>query len=262
MVIQKQKLKESSVKRFFLDLSKTHKKELVKIIAIATFGSVLTAFVPYIYGRLFDLALIPNTTTTLLLSLIGIWAILGLISNFTSARTSALGDTLGAKLSLKSEVDAYGHFLTLPVSFHKSKKKGEILQKVSRGSWHLQYFIQIASNILPSIIFLIFALAAMLIIQWQLGLIVFFTFVLYSILTLRLTKPVLKSQESMVKTFEKEYGNVYDKLYNVSLIKNFAMEESEKKRFLKSLIGKALPLIKIVQKNQRDFNTSKELSII
>ena len=234
-------IKDSSVRDFFLDLSKTHKKELVIIIAIATFGSILTAFVPYIYGRLFDLALIPNTTITLLLSLIGVWAILGLISNFTSARTSALGDTLGVKLSFESEVDAYGHFLTLPVTFHKTKKTGGILQKISRGSWQLQYFIQMVSNILPSIIFLFFALIAMLIIQWQLGLIVLLTFGIYSIVTLKLTKPVLKSQERMHKSFERAYGNVYDKLYNVFLIKNFAMEENEKKQFLKSFIGKALP---------------------
>src|SRR3989344_4085618 len=241
MVIQKQKINESSVRKFFLSLSKEHKKELMIVIAIAAFGSVLTVFVPYIYGRLFDLAIIPNTTTALLLSLIGLWAVLGLISNFTSARTSALGDTLGAKLSLESEVDAYAHFLTLPVTFHKTKKTGEILQKVSRGSWNLQYFIQMVSNILPSVIFLIFALIAMLIIQWQLGLVVLFTFILYSIVTLKLTKTVLKSQERMHKVFEKEYGNVYDKLYNVFLIKNFAMEENEKKQFLKSFIGKALP---------------------
>ena len=222
MVIQKQKINESSVRKFFLSLSKEHKKELMIVIAIAAFGSVLTVFVPYIYGRLFDLAIIPNTTTALLLSLIGIWAVLGLISNFTSARTSALGDTLGAKLSLESEVDAYAHFLTLPVTFHKTKKTGEILQKVSRGSWNLQYFIQMVSNILPSVIFLIFALIAMLIIQWQLGLVVLFTFILYSIVTLKLTKTVLKSQERMHKVFEKEYGNVYDKLYNVFLIKKFS----------------------------------------
>lgn len=235
------KQREQSVKRFFLDLSKPHKKELITIIAIATFGSVLTVFVPYIYGKLFDLALIPNTTITLLLSLIGIWAILGLISNFTAARTSALGDTLGAKISLESEVEAYGHFLTLPIIFHKTKKTGEILQKVTRGSWTLQMFIKMVSSILPSILFLIFALIAMLIIRWELGLMVMFTFIIYSILTLKLTKPVIESQEKMQKSFEKEYGYVYDKLYNVFLIKNFAMEEREKKQFLKSFIGKALP---------------------
>ena len=236
-----QKTEEPSVKSFFFDLSKTYRKELIVIIVIAMAGSILNVFVPYIYGRLFDLALIPNTTATLLLSLIGIWAILGLISNFTSARTSALGDTLGAKLSLKSEAEAYGHFLTLPMNFHKSKKTGDIIQKIGRGSWNLQMFIHLSSIILPSILFIVFALIAMLILQWQLGLMVIFTFIIYSILTLRLTKPILESQEKMHISFEKEYGKVYDKLYNVSLIKNFAMEEDEKKQFLKSLIGRALP---------------------
>lgn len=248
----KQKLEKLSTKQFIFDLLKEYKKEFITIIAIATLGSILNVFVPYIYGRLFDLALIPNTTITLLLSLIGIWALLSLISNFTSARTSALGDTLGAKLSLKSEADAYAHFLTLPISFHKTKKTGEILNKVSRGSWNLQYFIQIASNILPSLIFVVFALVVMLFIQWQLGLIVFFTFIAYSIITLKFTKPVLKSQEKMNESFEKEYGNVYDKLYNVYLVKNFAMEENEKKQFLKSLIGKVLPSYKdSVEKSAR-----------
>jgi len=232
---------KSSPRKFYLNLFKEHKKELIIIITIATFGSILTAFVPYIYGRLFDLALIPNTTITLLLSLIVIWAILGLISNFTSAKTSALGSTLGAKVSLQSEAEAYSHFLTLPISFHKTKKTGSILQKITRGSWQLQNLIEIVSNIFPSVLFLVFALVVMLIIQWQLGLIIIITFIIYTLITLKLMKPILKSEVKLTKTFEREYGNVYDKLYNVSLIKNFAMEDNEKKQIFKSFIKKALP---------------------
>ncbi|MCK5449574.1 ABC transporter ATP-binding protein [Candidatus Pacearchaeota archaeon] len=240
----KQKIKESTVRKFFLDMSKDHKKELTVIIAIATFGSILTVFVPLIYGRLFDLALIPNTTITLLLSLIGVWTVLGLISNFTSARTSALGETLGARVSLESEISAYGHYLTLPMKFHKEKKIGSILNKISRGSWNLQHFIQMVSNTLSQILFLIFALTIMLIVQWQLGAIVIITFIIYIMATLKLTKPVLESQEEMQKSFEKEYGTIYDKLYNVSLVKSFAREEEEEKLFHKLSIGKSLPIYK------------------
>ena len=242
----KHKIKESTVRQFLFNLLKDYKKELVIIVAIATLGSVLTVFIPYIYGRLFDLALIPNTTINLLLSLIGIWAVLGLISNFASARTSAMGDILGAKLSLRFEADAYAHFLTLPAAFHKTKKTGEILHKISRGSWNIQTFIEIISGILPSLIFLVFASIAMLIIQWQLGLIVLLTFVIYAIITLKLTKPILESQENMHDIFEKEYGNIYDKLYNVFLVKSLAMEDYEKKTILKSLIDRALPSYKIM----------------
>ena len=199
---------------------------------------------------LFDLAIIPNTTISLLLSLIGLWAFLGLISNYTSAKTSAKGDVLGARLSLESEIEAYGHFLILPVAFHKTKKTGEILQKIYRGSWNLQHFIQMVSHILPSVIFLIFALAAMLIVKWQLGSIVLFTFFLYSAVTLKMTKPLLKSQENMHKSFEKEYGNVYDKLYNVFLIKG--------KNFLNRLLEGLFLHLRIVRKNRLNLNIFRE----
>jgi len=221
-----------------------YKKELSKIIFIAVLGSLLTVVVPFIYGKLFDLALVPNTTITLLLSLIGVWAFLSLISNYTSAKTTALGETLGAKISLTSESEAYAHFLTLPVAFHKNKKTGEVLEKVSRGSWRLQNFIEMASGFFPSILFLIFAIVIMLVVEWQLGLIIILTFIVYAYVTFRMTKPLLKAQRKMHRTFEKRYGEVYDRLYNVFLIKNFALEENEKKNFHKSLIRKALPSFK------------------
>ena len=238
------KISESVVRNFFFKLLKNHKKELIIIVSVATFGSVLTAFVPYIYGQLFDLAVIPNTNLSLLLSLIGIWALLGLVSNYATARTFALGEILGNKISFKVETDAYTHFLKLPVSFHKNKKIGSILQKVSNGSSRLKIFIALVSDFLPSVLFMIFAMVAMLIIKWQLGVITVFTFLVYSLITLKLTKPALKSLNNMHRISEKEYGKVYDRLYNVFLIKNFAMEESQKKQIFRSLILRTLPSVK------------------
>lgn len=227
--------------RFFLSLFKDYKKELFLVIAIATFGSILASFVPYIYGKMFDLAIIPNTTVSLLISLIFIWTSLGLISNYTATKTGEMGDVLGAKVSFQSEAEAYSHFLTLPISFHKTKKTGAILQKVSRGSWNLQSMIEIASDIMPSILFLIFALIMMFIIRWQLALIVVFTFLIYTFITLKMTPSIIETQKKMHEVFEREYGSVYDKLYNVFLIKNFTMEEKEKKHFFKSLVKRAIP---------------------
>ena len=235
------KVKEGPALKFFFGLFRDYKQELSSMIAIAAFGSILAAFVPYIYGRMFDLALIPNTTVSLLASLIFVWAFFGLVSNYTSTKTATIGDALGAKVSLQSEAEAYSHFLTLPISFHKTKKTGEILEKVSRGSWNLQSMIEIASDIMPSILFLAFALIAMTLIQWQLALIVVFTFLVYGLITLKMTPAILKAQQKMNKVFEREYGTIYDKLYNVFLIKNFTMEESEKKNFFNSLIKKAAP---------------------
>jgi len=226
------------VNRFLADIFKEHRKELIIILIIATFGSLLAAIIPYIYGRLFDFALIPQTSLNILISLIVIWFILSIISNYTSNKTGLMGEILGAKISLEAEANAYAHFFSLPVPFHKKKQKGEVLRKLSRGAWTLQNMIEVVSGTFPQFLMLIFSVIAMLLIQWQLALILIFAFIIYFLITIKNINPILKIQEEEHKIFEKQYGKVYDKLYNVFLVKNFAMEDDEKKRLFNSFVTK------------------------
>jgi len=230
--------------KFILDMLKEDKKELTIIILIATFGAILAAVTPYIYGRLFDLAIVPESAVNILLGLIILWLLLSLISTYTSNKTGLMGEVLGTKMALKAEADAYSHFLTLPILFHKKKQRGEVLHKITRGAGTLQNLIETISDVLPQFLILIFSMIAMFLIQWRFALIVFFSFIIYSFLTIKMMKPILKAREKEHKIFEKQYGEVYDKLYNVFLVKNFAMEEDEKKRFFKALIKKTIPFVK------------------
>ena len=234
----------NNTKKFFLDMFKGNRRELTKIIMVATIGAALAVVIPYIYGRLFDLAITTQTATNILLSLIVLWLVLSLLSTYISNKTGFMGEVLGAKMSLEAESEAYSHFLTLPILFHKKEQRGEILQKISRGSWSLNDLISIVSDVLPQFLMLLFSLVAIFIIQWQLVLIVIFSFVIYTILTVKLMKPELAARKKEHRVFEKQYGNVYDKLYNVFLVKNFVMEEKERKRFFKSLVGNILPTVK------------------
>ena len=217
------KINNSIVRNFITNLLKKHRKEITNIIIISTAGSIFLAFVPFIYGVLFDRAVIPDTSLTFLISLILIWTILALISNYTTTKTTALGTIFGSKIAMEMETESYGHFLKLPVSFHKKKKSGSILEKISQGSFQLSNFVTMLSDSLPSILFMIFAVVAMLIINTYLGATIIFTYLIYTLVTLKLTKPALESQRNMNKIFEKEYGKLYDKVYNVFLIKNFAL---------------------------------------
>ncbi len=230
--------------RFVLDMFKNNRKQLTAIILVATIGALFTVVTPYIYGRLFDLAIIPDTGINILLSLIGLWLLLSLLSTYISNKTGYMGEVTGSKISLEAEADAYSHFLTLPILFHKKKQRGEVLQKISRGTWRLQSLIEAVSDVLPQFLMLLFSLVAMILIRWQLALIVLFVFIIYTILTLKLVKPELEARRKEHKAFEKQYGKVYDRLYNVFLVKNFVMEEKERKRFFKSLVGKIVPTIK------------------
>lgn len=230
--------------KFILDMFKSSKKELIKIILVATFGAGLAVIIPYIYGRLFDLAIIPDTASNILLSLIGLWLILSLLSNYISNMTGYMGEVLGTKMSQEAEAEAYSHFLTLPILFHKKEQRGEILQKISRGSMSLQNITETISDVLPQWFMLLFSIVVMLIIRWQIAIIVIISFFVYALFTIKLVKPEILARRKEHRVYEKQYGNVYDKLYNVFLVKNFVMEEKERERFFKSLVGKILPAVK------------------
>jgi len=242
----------ATVKSFVNYYFKRHKRVIITIIMIATFGAILASIIPFLYGKLFDLAIIPESPTNLLLSLIGVWFVLSLVSNFINNKVGLMGIVVGSKISLEAEAEAYGHFLTLPIPFHKRQKRGEILNKISRGTWNLNMLVETVSEVLPQFFMFVFSMIAMFIIKWELALILIPFFIIYSLFTLKKTKGLLKLQRTEQKAFEKHYGDVYNKLYNVYVVKNFAMEEREKKNFLKSLVKKLLP---VFSKNQKEWNS-------
>ncbi len=237
--------------QFVLGMFEGNQKPLKRIIAVATFGAILTVATPYVYGKLFDLAIIPDTETNILLSLIGLWLLLSLFSTYISNLTGYMGEVLGTKMSLEAEAEAYSHFLTLPILFHKKEQRGDILHKISRGSWSLQDIISTVSDVLPQWLMLLFSLVAMFIIEWSVAMIVLVSFVIYALLTIKFVKPEMAARKKEHAVFEKQYGNVYDKLYNVFMVKNFVMEDREKENFFKSLVGKALPVVRTAAERSR-----------
>ena len=180
----------------------------------------------------------------MLCSVITLWVFLGLIASYTSYTSAYLGELLGQEVALEEEARAYHHFITLPISFHKKKRKGEIIDRLSRGSWNISMLMQELSQVLPQILVLIFAIIFMVIIKWQLALILIFSFFLYSFLTIKSMKPLLKLENKLQEVYEKQYGIIYDKLYNVNLIKNFSNEEKEKSKLYSSVVSKPFPYLK------------------
>lgn len=248
MVLRKKK----TVKDYLVNVYKNNKKSINKIVAIAVFGAILSSVIPYIYGRLFDLSLTPATSLNLLLALIGLWFILSIVSNFTSNKAGLLGEIEGSRISLQAEANAYAHFLKLPISIHKDEQKGKILNKLTRGAWQLQTMIDHFSNILPQFLILLFSTIAMLIIRWELAIILIFAFAVYAFITIKKIEPILEVQNKEHRTFEKAYGKVWNKLYNVFLIKNFATEEKEKEMFLNSFTNK---LTKTLEKTAKKWTS-------
>lgn len=232
----------NSINKYILRIIKENKKEVIIISIIATIGSLLSVAIPYIYGRLFDLAVIPNTSLNLLLSLIFVWLVVNLVSNYTQNKAIYRGNVLGAKVAWSEEAKSYGHFLSLPIIFHKNKKTGEILNKLSRGAWYMQSLISNFSNLFPQIIILVLSLIVMFLVRWQLAIILAVLFFVYVLITIKYSQTIVDTEDKFLQMADKQYGKVFDKLYNPLLVKNFAMEEKEKEN-ISNQFAKILPTI-------------------
>ena len=242
----------SELNKFIFDIVGKNKTEIIRILIVATIGSLFASGVPFIYGKLFDLAVVPNSSLNFVLSLIGLWFFVSIISNFISNKTSEMGERLGTKITSATNSDSFAHFIKLPIPFHKKERRGEIFDRISRSAWRISTLVEIFSSTLPYFLSLLFSVIIMFVLQWHLALIVILSFFIYAAVTLRKTKLLMKIRQREDKIYNKQFGKIYDKLYNVFLVKNFAMEEMEKEN-----IGKRMALMR----RASDYATKKDAEL-
>ncbi len=63
---------------------KPHKKMVWRCIFLATFSSVISAFIPLVYGQLVDEAVAPNPNLKFILLILLAWLIFVLLANWMS----------------------------------------------------------------------------------------------------------------------------------------------------------------------------------
>lgn len=212
-----------------------YKKKVYFIAFIAIIASVVSAVIPYIYGRLVDIAIDKSIKVDLIFSILGLWLFLTLISNWANRYTDKKGAEVAQATSNDFVLDATSHILHLPVAFHKDKKMGEILQRVSRAS---DYFYRIVDETLlllaPRLLKAFIGISILAYVEWRLSAAILIVLVFYSLATFLKTKPVVKRQKRLSKAYEKGYGDLYNATFNVQVVKSSIAEGFEKKRNVKN----------------------------
>jgi ABC-type multidrug transport system fused ATPase/permease subunit len=208
-----------------------YKKKVYFIISIALFSSAISAFIPYIYGKLVDLAIKPSTELILILKILGAWLFLTLISNWVNRYVDRKGSIIGAKSSNDLVLEITYHILKLPMGFHKEKRMGEILQRVGRASDYFESIVnQAIFDLIPGFLRVIVALVILALVEWHLSLAIFVMIILYLAATFIKTKSIIKTQRKMNKAYEKGFGDLYNSTLNIGVVKSSVAENIENKR--------------------------------
>lgn len=224
---------------------KKYKRETLKISFFALISSVVLALIPLLFGRLVDLVEIRPDELSLIFILLIVWFLMSLFGYFFNKKVNERGGFLAAHLYADLIYKASGHIINLPLSFHKEKKMGEIYAKMERAGSRLY---DIVSHILfwtlPQFLTAFIGIFILFIIQWQLGLGIFFVFIGYVLITLYKTKFVISAQEEANEIFEEVSGNLYDIILNVQIIKSCAAEDFQREKIKKDFKGRAVDISK------------------
>lgn len=206
------------------------KKLTAWCIFLIGFTSVLSAFIPQLYGKLVDLAV----TTPVDIKLIGILAVVWLgftiLANWVTRFVDYQASFLGFEVYKNFLVDMYDHYLQLPMSFHKEKKSGEQIQKIDRGADFLWQAIGNALfYLMPAMLTAIVVLIIVFITEYRLAIILMLILVGYTYITIKKVKPIALSRKKTNKLWDKIWGDIYDTIGNISLVKAHIRESVETK---------------------------------
>jgi len=214
---------------------KKYKKKVYFVIFLAVLSSAISAVIPYIYGHLVDLAVKGSTGINLILEILGLWLFLALFSGWIDRRADKINSTVSMLSSNDLLLDLVYHISNLPVSFHKDKKMGEILQRVGRASEFFERIVQeLTLSLGPGLLKAFIGLGILTYVEWRLSLGVFLILVLFVIATFWKTKAIINTQKRLNKAYERGYGDFYNATHNINVVKSSIAEEFEKKRNIRN----------------------------
>jgi len=211
-----------------------YKKEVIKISFLAVIFAIAAGIVPYIYGRLVDMVSL-NSFSSLVFALVGVWVVTTLLSELFRRIVALRGGIIGAEASADLILEHFKHVINLPLSFHKEKKVGEVVSRITRASDHLRDIIENTLFwIFPQFLTVLIGLLIMAFINWKLflGIVAFF---FLSILVTVLRGPmIVKAQKEVSKNFDRAVGNLGDSFINIQTIKSFSAEDFQGEKIKKS----------------------------
>ena len=136
-----------------------YRARITVLIVLEVIAAAGNGVVPYVTGKFFDALITPGTV---LLPAVGVWPLwAGILALWAliQAVTNTLGYVMDRKTSwLTTELEAgvqaraYAHLLTLPVSFLKKHRAGEISNTIDRSGWMLTSILNSVLTVGPQLL--------------------------------------------------------------------------------------------------------------
>jgi ATP-binding cassette subfamily B protein len=212
---------------------------------LTVFASLASLLVPILSGRAIDE--IGKGTAAQFSFVLGIAVILFLLdvaANVLNNINGYLGDQLSTKLHKNLSEKYYAHLLSLPQSYFDSELTGKIINRLNRSVLQITNFVNMFSNnFLQFIVSTLFALTAVFLYSWQVGVLLSMLYPIYIWMTVRTSTTWQDYQKDINHHNDIASGRFAEGIAQIRVIKSFVQEKRELKFFSKHM-GKIIGINK------------------
>lgn len=205
-----------------------YKKAVWTTAVFAVFEKIIQLASPVLYGKAIDIVSKNKGFSQAVLLLLGSWIILDLARGFFMRARIKRANRLAVSVSNDFITASISHLTKLPLSFHKNKKIGEVIQRFTRAE---EYFHRLLNEGLfetvPNILTSCFVFAVIAWINWKLAVIYLIFVLVFIFITIKKTNPIIESRKKINKVFEAAYGDIFDRTPNIIAIKSNSTESVE-----------------------------------
>ncbi|MFL6602271.1 MAG: ABC transporter ATP-binding protein [Steroidobacteraceae bacterium] len=126
-----------------------------------------------------------------------------------------------------------GKLHQMPLRLQRSQGVGAIMTKLDRS---IQGFVtavtQLLFNVLPSVLFLLIAMTIMFRLEYRLALLVLLFAPMPALIAVRAAPEQVRRERALLERWARIYSRFNEVLSGILIVRSFAMEEAEKRRFL------------------------------
>lgn len=222
-----------------------YKRTVIWTVVLAIIFALIGAFIPYIYGRLVDSVSADPSISFIVFALLGIWILMSLLSAFFRRIISIRGEFISIDILSDSICEWAGHIINLPLSFHREKRTGEILSRITRAGESLRNIVgEIFFWLFPQFLTVFVALIVLFFINWHLFLGTLIIFLLSMGITMYKALSIVIIERELSKKFEMGVGNLNDSFLNIQTIKSCGAEDFQNAKISKSYKKDISPVFK------------------
>ncbi len=141
---------------------------------------------------------------------------------------------LGVDYTIREQV--MSKLNSLPMSFHQGETIGATMNRINQGiAGCVTAFCEAAFNLLPTLLYLVLSITAMLRMEWRLAAAVIAFAPVPAIIGAWAAPEQMHRERRLVERWNSIYGRFNEVLAGMMTVKGFAMEEEEKRRFMEGV---------------------------